>query len=56
MCGPRDDESLAEAIRLIARYAGAHEPHHHIRWHSGDGVRVRQLGRVAADPASPAAL
>ena len=56
VCGPRDEGSLSAAIRLIARCARAHESHDHIRWHSGNGVRVRQLGRVAADPASPAAL
>jgi tRNA-uridine 2-sulfurtransferase len=56
VCGPRDEASLAGAIRLIARYARSHESRDHVRWHSRDGVRVRRLGRVVADPVSPAAL
>ena len=56
VCGPQDEASLAEAVRLIAHFARPQEPHHQIRWHSGDGVRVRPLGRIAATPAVPAAL
>lgn len=56
VCGPRDEGSLTEAIRLIARYARAPEPHDHVRWRSGDDVRVRRVGSPAATPASPAAL
>jgi tRNA-specific 2-thiouridylase len=56
VCGPRDEDSLAEAVRLIARPARAHQPHDHIRWHAGDGFRVRRLGHIAVTPASPTAL
>jgi hypothetical protein len=56
VCGPRDENSLAAAIRLIARYAGAHEPHHHIRWDAGDGIRVRPLDRIATDVVPAVAL
>jgi tRNA-specific 2-thiouridylase len=56
VCGPHDEAGLTEAIRLIARYARSHESHDHVRWHSGDGVRVRPLGRIAATLAAPAAL
>lgn len=56
VCGPRDEESLTEAVRLIARYARASEPHDQVRWHSGDGVRVRRVGIQAATSPSPAAL
>lgn len=56
VCGARDEEGLTEAIRLIARYARTHQAHDLIRWHSGDGVRVRQLGLIAATPVAAAAL
>jgi tRNA-specific 2-thiouridylase len=56
VCGPRDEESLAAAVRLITRYARAHASHDHIRWHSGDGIRVQPLGRITAGTASAVAL
>jgi len=56
VCGPRDAAGLAEAIGLIARYARSQEPHRQVRWRSGDGFRLQRLGRIAAAPASPAAL
>ena len=56
VCGPRDEASLGEAVQLIARYARAPGPHDHVRWHSGEGVRVRQTGSFFMTPASAAAL
>jgi tRNA-uridine 2-sulfurtransferase len=56
VCGPLDEASLAGAVRLIARYARASEPHDHVRWHAGDGPRVRPMGSFVTAPASPAAL
>ena len=56
VCGPRDEESLARAVDLIARYARAPHPQHRIRWNADDGVRIRQLGRIAETPSPAAAL
>jgi hypothetical protein len=56
VCGPLDEAGLGAAVRLIERYARAAEPHHHVRWHSGDGSRVRPVGSFATVPASLAAL
>jgi len=56
VCGPWDEASLGQAVRLIARYARASEPHHHVRWRSGDGVRVQRVDSFAAPSAVPAAL
>ena len=56
VCGARDEAGLAEAIRLIARYARARGSHDRIRWHSGEGTRVRRLGILVAASVPPAAL
>ncbi len=56
VCGPRDEDTLARAAGLIARYARAAGPDDRIRWDAGDGVRIRRLGRIAADPPAVAAL
>jgi hypothetical protein len=47
VCGPRDDDSVAHAARLVARYARDPGAGRHVRWHDGDAVRVRPLDPAA---------
>jgi len=47
VCGPRDEESLAHAIELIARHARAPSPENAVQWRVEDGVRNRTLGSAA---------
>jgi tRNA-uridine 2-sulfurtransferase len=47
VCGPRDDDSVAHASRLVARYARDPGAGRHVRWRDGDAVRVRPLDPAA---------
>lgn len=43
VCGPRDDEALGAALRLIAEYTREPRPEHAVRWVEGGEERRRML-------------
>lgn len=47
VCGPRDEQALAEAAALIGRYTRAPEPHFEVRWLENGAERRQLLGAGA---------
>jgi len=50
VCGPRDEQSLAAAIDLIARHSRSPSPENAVRWKAADGEQSRTLGSAARAP------
>jgi len=50
VCGPRDEQSLAAAIDLIARHSRSPSPENAVRWKAADGEHSRTLGSAARAP------
>jgi hypothetical protein len=48
VCGPRDEESLREAIGLIARHSRSPLPTSTVRWRAGETFQSRALGESAS--------
>jgi len=47
VCGPRGEDSLQEALVLMARYSRSPEPHHMVHWHEDGQERRAPLGALA---------
>ncbi|TMQ72181.1 MAG: hypothetical protein E6K80_03375 [Candidatus Eisenbacteria bacterium] len=46
VCGPRDEQALDAAARLIAEYARDPRPEHRVRWRERESTGERSLGEV----------
>jgi len=50
VCGPRDEESLRQAIALIVRYGRVGSAGDGVRWEQGGGILRREIGGAGAPP------
>ncbi len=52
VCGPRDEHSLMQAIRLIVRYSKDLSPAPTVRWREAGGVRTHRVAGLTDPPAA----